>query len=83
MEILPVVVQAEYAGDHKIRLVFHDGSEGIVDFGGWLDGPVFEPLREPTYFKRFFIDGGTITWPNGADIAPETLYEKARSMQAA
>jgi hypothetical protein len=48
-----------------------------VDFEPWLAGPVFEPLKQPTYFKKFFIDGGTVAWPNGADIAPETLYEAA------
>jgi hypothetical protein len=46
-----------------------------VDFRKWLDGPVFEPLKDRSYFRRFFLDAGTIVWPNGADIAPETLYE--------
>ena len=49
----------------------------MVDFSGWLRGPVFEPLRDLEYFQRFFVDGGTVAWPNGADIAPETLYERA------
>ncbi|HWM95145.1 MAG TPA: DUF2442 domain-containing protein [Thermoanaerobaculia bacterium] len=35
------------------------------------------------YFERFFLDGGTVAWPNGADIAPDTLYERARSNKAA
>jgi len=83
MEFLPTVVRAEYRGGHRICLRFNDGVESTVDFSEWLAGPVFEPLREPGYFERFFLDGGTVAWPNGADIAPETLYERARSSQAA
>jgi hypothetical protein len=75
MTPLPTVVRAEYRGGFRIRLTFNDDSEGTVDFGSWLEGPVFEPLKNPEYFQRFFVDGGTVTWPNGADIAPETLYE--------
>jgi len=52
--------------------------EGTVDFTHWLHGPVFEPLKDSGYFQRFFLDGGTVAWPNGADIAPETLYERAK-----
>ena len=77
MTSMPHVVRAEYAGGHQIRLTFDDGIVGTVDFSGWLRGPVFEPLGDPEYFQRFFVDGGTVAWPNGADIAPETLYERA------
>jgi len=83
MNPLPIVVGAEYRGDHTIRLTFSDGVENTVDFSRWLKGPVFEPLKDPTYFERFFIEGGTVVWPNGADIAPETLYEQAKSNEAA
>jgi hypothetical protein len=64
-------------------LAFNDGLEKVVDFEQWLDGPVFEPLRDPAYFQRFFLEGGTVNWPNGADIAPETLHESAKSSAAA
>jgi hypothetical protein len=69
------VICAEYCGGYSIHLTFNDNSEKTVDFRQWLDGPVFEPLRDPNYFRSFFLEGGTVAWPNGADIAPETLYE--------
>ena len=83
MAFLPTVIRAEYRGQHRIHVAFNDGVEGTVDFLPWLQGQVFEPLRDQDYFQRFFLDGGTVTWPNGADIAPETLYERAKSSVAA
>jgi hypothetical protein len=74
MGVLPQVVKAEYRGGHRIHLTFSDGSEKTVDFQRWLIGPVFEPLKNEEYFQRFFLEGGTVGWPNGADIAPETLH---------
>ena len=59
------------------------GVEETVDFSDWLEGPIFEPLKDAAYFRRFFIEGGTVTWPNGADIAPETLHERAKASAAA
>jgi len=83
MEFLPTVIRAEYRDGYRIHLRFNDGVENVVDFSQWLDGPVFEPLKDLGYFQRFFLDGGTVAWPSGADVAPETLYEQARSSQAA
>jgi hypothetical protein len=83
MAFLPIVIRAEHRGEYRIHLVFNDGVEGTVDFSTWLHGQVFEPLRDHGFFRRFFLDGGTVTWPNGADIAPETLYERAKSSVAA
>jgi len=77
MTFLPSVVRAQYRGAHRIHLLFNDGTEGTVSFRRWLKGPVFAPLHDLDYFRRFFVDGGTVTWPNGADIAPETLYTAA------
>ena len=74
MTFLPSVIDADYRGGYRIRVTFNDNSERTIDFCQWLDGPIFEPLKDPEYFRRFFIDGGAVMWPNGADIAPETLY---------
>ena len=83
MPVLPAVVRAEYRGDYRIKLVFNDGVKGTVDFSQWLDGPIFRPLKDPVYFARFFIEGGTVVWPNGADVAPETLHAEAKAVEAA
>ena len=77
MNFLPTVVRAKYVDNYRIQVTFNDGTSGTVDFIDWLEGPVFQPLLDVSYFQRFFLDGGTVSWPNGADIAPETLYEAA------
>ena len=83
MTFLPSVIRAEYLGGYRIHLTFNDKSEKAMDFLPWLDGPDFDPLKDPDYFRRFFLDGGTVAWPNGADVAPETLYEQQGVEEAA
>ena len=72
--MLPSVTKAKYVRDYLLAVKFNDGTKKVIDFEPWLTGPIFRPLKTKAYFKRFFIDGPTIAWPNGADIAPETLY---------
>ncbi len=57
MTILPAVVKAEYRGDYRIHLTFNDGTAKIVDFQPWLEGPIFEPLRDQRHFREFFVAG--------------------------
>ncbi len=72
------VVDARHVRDYVIWFKFADGSEGEVDLSSELWGPVFEPLKDPSYFRHFRVaEYGAIEWPNGADFAPEFLYEKA------
>ena len=82
MTHLPSVIRAAYRGGHRIHVTFNDGAEATLDFRQWLDGPIFEPLKDTTYFRRFFIDGGTVVWPNGADIAPETLHDAVQATRS-
>ena len=72
------VVDVKHVRDHIISLRFEDGVEGEIDLSKSLRGPVFEPLRDPAFFAKVRVNSelGTIVWPNGADIAPETLYAR-------
>ncbi len=73
----PKVVNVRHIEDYKIYLYFHDGSEGEIDLKPELTGKIFEPLNELSFFKKVTLDKElhTIVWPNGADFAPEFLYE--------
>jgi hypothetical protein len=72
------VIEARHISDFTVWLRFDDGTEGEVDLSDALEGPIFEPLRDPAYFQGFAVALDTITWPNGADFAPEFLYERLR-----
>lgn len=76
------VTEARYLQDYRIWLRFEDGTEGEIDLAGELSGEVFEPLRDRTVFAGFAVnpDTGTIEWPNGADLAPEFLYARIRTV---
>lgn len=76
------VIRIEYKGGFIYRVVFDDGKTGDVDFSEYIGrGPVFEALQDKSIFKSARVEGGTISWPNGADVAPETLYEKVSRQQ--
>ena len=80
--MLTKIVHLEKLGDFRLRLRFSDGNEGMHDFAASVQepGPMMEPLRDPAYFARVFLEFGALTWPNGFDIAPEWLR---REMEAA
>ena len=74
------VKEAQYRHDYIIWLKFNDGAEGEVDLANELDGEVFGPLKDIKRFKSFKVDPilCTIAWKNGADLAPEFLYENMK-----
>ena len=74
MKYLPQVIGARYVSGFTVSTRFDDGTEKQIDVSQWFKGPVFEPLKDRKLFKKFFIEAGTLAWPNGVDIAPEALY---------
>jgi len=80
--MLTKITKLEKLGGFRLRVRFSDGSEGVHDFSDMVQetGPLMEPLREPDYFARVFLESRAPTWPNGFDISPEWLR---RQMAAA
>lgn len=77
------VAEAKYLREYTIWVRFNDGTEGEVDLSGELEGEVFGPLRDTQLFQSFKVDPllQTIVWENGADLAPEFLYENTKIPQ--
>jgi len=69
------VKNANYLEEYKILLEFNNGVKKTVDLEDKLKGEVFEQLKDINYFRTFTIKYNTIEWNNGADFAPEYLFE--------
>lgn len=80
--MLTKVTKIQKLGGFRLGVHFNNGSRGVHDFAELVreSGEMREPLRDPGYFARVFLEFGAPTWPNGYDIAPEWLY---REMAAA
>jgi len=70
------ITEAKYLTDYKVQVSFNDGKEGVADLSDVLRGPVFNPLKDKKLFAQLRVDEelATISWPNGADLAPESVY---------
>jgi hypothetical protein len=81
MRSTPLLIEATARDGYVVSVRFEDGTRGDVDLSYLTEyGGVFEPLKDPEYFRQLRADdeAGTIVWPNDADIAPETLYAHAQ-----
>ncbi len=80
----PQLQSVKYLKGYRLHLTFSDGNEGDLDLAGELWGEVFEPLKDLKLFRKFRLNEelNTISWPTGADLAPEFLYEKIAAQHA-
>ena len=71
------VTRVEVVGPHSLDLTFDNGIRKRVNLLHELYGEVFQPLRDPAYFAQAYLDpdSRTVTWPNGADLAPDFLFQ--------
>ncbi len=74
------VVSVHAEPDRRLRITFVDGTTGTVDLRDFLNAPhiqgtVFEPLRDPAHFAQVRVAMGAVQWPNGADLAPDAMYD--------
>ena len=68
---------------YRLFLRFNNGVAGEVDLSAELEGEVFEPLRDPALFATAGQHPvmRTVAWANGADLAPEFLFELMRAQR--
>jgi hypothetical protein len=74
------VLNAEPLEGFRLRLQFSDRTEGVRDFADMIaeGGAMVEPLCDPDFFSRVFIDDGILTWPNGFDLDSIALHDEMK-----
>ena len=80
---MPNIIFVRALPDWKLEVRFDDGTAGIIDLKDRLFGEMFEPLRDIEYFTKVELDEfGAPTWLNGADLAPDAIYDDLRRVSA-
>ena len=75
------IIKLEYKHDYIYHIEFDNGVCGDIDFSPYIvRGRIFSPLKNIDFFRKAFIIGGTIAWPDDIDIATETIYEKCEQI---
>jgi Protein of unknown function (DUF2442) len=75
--MLPRVVKVAPLPQYRLHVEFDDGVAGTIDLSGELDGEVFRPLRDEVVFRQVTVDEfGAACWPNGPDLAPDTIHSE-------
>jgi hypothetical protein len=75
------IVKLKVQPNYQLFVTFFDGVSGAVDMRSLLTqrnlaGTVFEPLQEAEFFAKASLEHGAVTWPNGADLAPDAMHEE-------
>ena len=76
------IEEAHHLGEYRVALRFNDGTQAEIDLAHSLEGAIFQPLRDVAFFQQFTLEGHTLSWPNGADFAPEYLLSLVGSVQS-
>ena len=77
------VIKIKYLRDYCLTVWFSDESVRVIDFEPYLDGEIYQPLKDVNFFKKVILDCGTTSWKNGADFAPEFLHKKGKTFKQA
>jgi len=81
-ETMEHVTHVLVRGGYRLELVFDTGETRIFDATPYLQKGVFQRLRDPDLFRQAYVAFGTVCWPGDLDIAPETLYDQSRAIEA-
>lgn len=78
--MIPKIVEVRHEREYTVFIRFEDGTEGEVNLRDELYGEIFEPLKDLQVFRQVAVhpDFHTLCWPNGADFAPEFLYDRVQ-----
>lgn len=78
MEVLYDVTEVSVLAEYRLAMKFDDSLQGTVDLSHRLEGPVFGPLPVESLFLQAYIEHGTVLWPNGAGLAPDSMYDEIK-----